>query len=60
MIGLFEVMFFDPNERATQVSSHRTIAKNAEHAIAKARKTLDGKTKHWQIESVALIGWSEE
>ncbi len=60
MIGLFEVMFCDPSEHAGRVDSTKVIAKHAEEAISRARKTLDKRVRHWQIESVTLIGWSDE
>lgn len=60
MIGLFDVMFFDPDERTPRVESVKVVAKNAEQAISKARAATHPRSTHWDIESVTLTGWSDE
>lgn len=60
MTGLFEVVFFDPKEHTARIDSYRVVARDAEDAISKARKILIAETKHWMIEAVNLMGWSDE
>ena len=58
MTGLFQVVYFDPAQRAPRMMSYTVTAANGEEAIRKANRMKE--VKSYRVEEVKCLGFSDE